>query len=113
MYHAVGEIGNTICKAYGLAGKIERGYSVCASLLDLDNPRRSRYPIYIPSAPYELYGDDAYPVDVPAVVFPVGALVHKDKLLLYAGAGDKYIILLSCNLDALVRYLWKYCRNTG
>jgi predicted GH43/DUF377 family glycosyl hydrolase len=116
IYHAVGEIGNTICKAYGLAGKIERGYSVCASLLDLDDPRkvlcRSTYPIYIPSAPYELYGTEEYPVDVPAVVFPVGALVHRGKLILYAGAADKYIILLSCDLDRLINYLCEYCRNT-
>jgi predicted GH43/DUF377 family glycosyl hydrolase len=115
IYHAVGEIGNAICKAFGLTEKIERGYSVCASLLDLDDPRkvlcRTRHPIYIPSAPHELYGNDQYPVDVPAVVFPVGAIVYKDKLMIYAGAGDKYIILLSCNLDNLVSYLWEYCRN--
>ena len=67
-------------------------------------------PIYIPSAPYELRGNDQYPVDVPAVVFPVGALSRENKLILYAGAGDKYIILLSCNLDSLVDYLWECCR---
>ena len=114
IYHAVGEIKNNICEAYALAEKIERGYSVYAALLDLHDPRkvlcRTRNPIYIPSAPYELYGNDQYPVDVPAVVFPVGAIVLKDKLILYAGAGDKYIILLSCNLDNLVNYLWEYCK---
>ena len=114
IYHAVGEIGDDICKAYGLAERIERGYSVCAALLDLNDPGkvlcRTRNPIYIPSAPYELYGNDQYPVDVPAVVFPVGAFVRKGKLILYAGAGDKYIILLSCNLDNLVNHLWKHCR---
>lgn len=111
IYHAVGEIEDNICKAYGLAEKIERGYSICAALLDLDDPRkvlcRTRNPIYIPSAPYELHGDDQCPVDVPAVVFPVGALIREDKLILYAGAGDKYIILLSCNLDNLVNYLFR------
>ena len=115
IYHAVGEIGDTICKAYGVAEKIERGYSICASLLDLEDPRkvlcRTRHPIYIPSAPYELGGNDQYPVDVPTVVFPVGAIVQKDKLILYAGAGDKYIILLSCDLHNLVTYLWEDCRN--
>lgn len=114
IYHAVGEIGDDICKAYGLAENIERGYSVCAALLDMNDPEhilcRTRNPIYIPQAPYELYGNDQYPVDVPAVVFPVGAIVRKGKLILYAGAGDKYIILLSCNLDNLVDYLWKYCK---
>ena len=113
IYHAFGEIGDNICKAYGLTEKIESGYSICASLLDLEDPRkllcRTRHPIYIPSDPYELYGNDQYPVDIPAVVFPVGALVRKDKLIIYAGAGDKYIILLSCNLDNLVSYLWEYC----
>ena len=114
IYHAVGEIENDICKAYGLAENIERGYSICAALLDLDNPRkvlcRTQKPIYIPSAPYELYGTDQYPIDVPAVVFPVGAFVRKGKLVLYAGAGDKYIILLSCNLENLINYLWEYCK---
>jgi len=114
IYHAVGEIKGDICKAYGLAEGIERGYSVCAAFLDLDDPRkvlcRTRSPIYIPSASYELYGNEQYPVDVPAVVFPVGALVRKNKLILYAGAGDKYIILLSCKLDNLVDYLWQYCQ---
>ena len=114
IYHAVGEIKGDVCKAYGLAEGIKRGYSVCAALVDLDDPRkvlcRTRNPIYIPSAPYELHGNEQYPVDVPAVVFPVGALVRKDKLILYAGAGDKYIVLLSCRLDNLVDYLWEYCQ---
>ena len=114
IYHAVGEIDVDVCKAYGLAQKIERGYSVCAALLDLDDPRkvlcRTRYPIYIPSAPYELHGNDQYPVDVPAVVFPVGAFVREGKLILYAGVGDKYVILLSCSLDNLINYLWEYCK---
>lgn len=116
IYHSVGEIKEDICKEYGLSEKIKRGYSICAALLDLENPEkvlcRTRHPIYIPSAPYELYGDEQYPVDVPAVVFPVGAIVRKDKLILYAGAGDKYITLLSCNLDNLVDYLCKSCQGT-
>ena len=114
IYHAVGEIGTAICEAYGLSEKIKRGYSVCAALLDLHDPtrvlRRTRHPIYIPSAPWELHGDEQYPVDVPVVVFPVGAIARQDKLLLYCGAGDKYIILLTCNLNSLVEYLWANCR---
>ena len=117
IYHAVGEIEYDICKTYGLAKNIERGYSICAALLEFDNPQkvicRTKNPIYIPTAAYELYGNDQYCVDVPAVVFPVGAIVRKDKLLLYAGAGDKYIILLSCNLENLVNYLWEYCKYNG
>ena len=114
LYHAVGEIPEDVCDAYGIAGPIERGYSVSAALLAPDDPRRvlcrTRQPIYIPSRPYELYGDDQYPVDVPAVVFPTGAIVRGGKLLIYAGAGDKYIVLLSCGVDTLVDYLTEYCR---
>lgn len=114
IYHAVGEIDTAICEAYGLSEKIERGYSVCAAFLDLHDPTRvlcrTRHPIYIPSAPWELHGDEQYAVDVPAVVFPVGAIARKDKLLLYCGAGDKYVILLTCNLNSLVDYLWANCR---
>ena len=114
IYHAVGEIDINICKAYGLSKKIERGYSICAAILDLEDPQRvicrSRNPIYIPSAPYELYGNKEYPIDVPAVVFPVGTMIRQNKMLLYAGAGDKYTILLSCKLDSILNYLLEYCR---
>jgi predicted GH43/DUF377 family glycosyl hydrolase len=113
IYHAVGEIDINICKAYGLSKKIERGYSISAALLDLEDPRnvicRTKNPIYIPSAPYELYGNEKYPVDVPAVVFPVGAIVLQNRILIYAGAADKYIILLSCKLDKLINYLLGHC----
>jgi len=114
IYHAVGEIDINICKAYGLSQEIERGYSISAALLDLDDPRkvicRTRNPIYIPSAPFELYGNEEYPVDVPAVVFPVGAIVLQNKILIYAGAADKYIILLSCKLNSLINYLLGHCK---
>ncbi|MFX0208951.1 MAG: hypothetical protein ACFFDT_23405 [Candidatus Hodarchaeota archaeon] len=114
IYHATGEININVGKVYGLREKVERAYSICVALLDLENPRkilcRVKYPIYVPSFPYELYGNELFPVDIPAVVFPTGAIVRKDKLLLYAGAGDKYMILLSCKLDNLIDYLWKYCK---
>lgn len=114
LYHCVGEIDPDICKAYGLSQGIERGYSISAALLDLDDPRkvvcRTKNPIYIPSAPYELYGNEEYCVDVPAVVFPVGAIVQQDKILIYAGAADKYIILLTCKLDSLIDYLLVHCK---
>ena len=115
IYHAVGEMNIDICREYGLTESIERGYSVCAAILDLDDPQkvlcRTANPIYIPSKPYELKGNEQCPVDVPAVVFPMGAVVRGDKLLIYCGAGDKYVILLSCNLNDLVNYMFKECSS--
>lgn len=114
IYHAVGFLDENICQAYGIPQNIERGYSICAAILDINEPGnvicRTSRPIYIPSAPYELYGNEEYPVDVSAVVFPVGAITRDGKLVIYAGAGDKYTILLSCDLGNLVDYLWQYCR---
>jgi len=114
IYHAVGEINKDICKEYGVEGKIKRAYSVCAAILDLNNPKkvmcRTKNPIYIPSKPYELKGNEQYPVDVPNVVFPTGAIVSDDKLLLYCGAGDKYTILLSCGINKLIDYMFKNCK---
>jgi len=111
IYHAVGTINREICNEYGLNDEIERGYSVCAALLDAENPQRiickTSTPLYIPSRPYELWGDKNYPVDVPAVVFPTGAILREDKLLLYCGAGDKYVILLSCNVKLLLDYMFE------
>jgi len=115
IYHSVGKIEKGILSSYGVTTSVERGYSVCAALLDLDDPTkvlcRTRHPIYIPNAPYEFSGNKEYPVDVIYVVFPTGAVLSGEKLLIYAGAGDKYEILLSCNINKLVEYLWKYCRS--
>jgi predicted GH43/DUF377 family glycosyl hydrolase len=115
IYHAVGEIGEEVLTSYGVNTPVKRGYSVCAALLDIEDPRRvlrrTKRPIYIPNAPYEFSGNKEYPVDVPYVVFPTGAVLSGEKLLIYAGAGDKYEILLSCNINKLVEYLWKYCRS--
>lgn len=109
IYHAVGKLDRNIFSAYGLDLEVERGYSVCVALLDLDAPHkviaRGRRPIYIPSKPYELFGNDEYPVDIPCVVFPVGAICQDDELLLYCGAGDKYEILLGCNIENLLEFL--------
>lgn len=114
IYHSVGEIDFDLCRAYGLRDRIERGYSICVALLDLEDPRkvlcRTRNPIYIPSAPYELQGNPQFAVDVPAVIFPMGAIVRNDKLFVYCGAGDKYVTLLSCSLGSLVDYLFENCR---
>jgi predicted GH43/DUF377 family glycosyl hydrolase len=115
LYHGVGEIDIDIAREYELKRGIKRGYSICAALLDLENPKkivaRTHHPIYIPSMPYELKGNKRFAVDVPNVVFPVGAVVINDKLLIYCGAGDKYIMLLSCSLKKLIDYLIKYCKK--
>lgn len=114
IYHSVGEIEEELLASYGVTTPIKRGYSMCAALLDIDDPRRilcrTKKPIYVPNAPYEFSGNKEYPIDVPYVVFPMGAVVYGEKLLVYGGAGDKYEILLSCNINNLVDYLWKYCR---
>lgn len=114
IYHSVGEVNSDLCQVYGLSDEIKRAYSVCAAILDIKDPSkvlcRTKLPLYIPSHPWELHGNSEYPIDVPAVVFPVGMIVYKNKVLLYCGAGDKYIILLSSKLDSLVNYLWDECR---
>jgi predicted GH43/DUF377 family glycosyl hydrolase len=113
IYHGVGEINSDLCQHYGVSGKIKRGYSISAALLDLNDPSRilcrTKYPLYIPSHPWELFGDSKLHIDVPAVVFPVGMIVKHNKILLYCGAGDKYIILLTTHLDTLLNYLWEEC----
>jgi len=109
IYHSVGTIERNILLAYGIDSELKRAYSISAALLDLKNPKKiiakSKYPIYIPHKPYELNGNKEYPIDVANVVFPTGALVINGKLLIYAGAGDKYVILLSCKLKKLTNLL--------
>ncbi len=114
IYHSVGQLDKTITNIYHLPSEIPRAYSVNAALLDLDDPRRvlcrTTVPIYIPHHSWELYGSETYPVDIPAVVFPTGAIVHNEYLLLYAGAGDKYMVLLTTKLNTLINYLVDHCQ---
>jgi predicted GH43/DUF377 family glycosyl hydrolase len=80
-------------------------YRVGVALLDLNEPwkvlRRSGEWILGPRAPYERVGD------ADDVVFPTGAVVHKetDQLNLYYGAADCAIAVASANLSDLLDYL--------
>jgi len=114
IYHAVGEITRDVREQYGIDVEVPRAYSICAALLDLEDPSkvisRTEMPVYAPNAPYEFTGNEEFPVDVPYVVFPVGAVVVDGKLMIYAGAGDKYVVLLSAGLDKIVNHLLDHCR---
>ncbi|MEO0076055.1 MAG: hypothetical protein ABIK19_00085 [candidate division WOR-3 bacterium] len=112
-YFAVGTIINEITTLYDLPYQIDRGYSISCALLDLEDPYRilcqTKVPIYIPNHDYEMLGSNQYPVDVPFVIFPTGAVKINNKLLFYCGAGDKYCVVLSCDINNLLEYLIQYC----
>jgi predicted GH43/DUF377 family glycosyl hydrolase len=84
-------------------------YSACASLLDLDDPRkeiaRLPYKLFIPDREYELKGD------VDKVVFPTGTILIKDTLFIYYGAADERIAFASLSLSELVAELLNYTRT--
>lgn len=112
LYHSVGYIEEWIARQYGLSTSVPRSYSISIALLDENDPSRVRYrgkyPVYIPHKPWEYEGDKNYPVDIPYVIFPTGALIINGKLVIYAGAGDKYMVLLSTDTDSLIDYVVKY-----
>ena len=112
IYHAVGYIDRWITGQYGLSEPISRGYSISVAVLDINDPQkvlyRTKYPVYIPGKPWEYRGSEKYPVDVPYVVFPTGAFIVRDRLVIYAGAGDKYMILLSASVNDILDYVVKY-----
>ena len=78
-------------------------YSLGALLLDLKHPDRligrSRYPLMTPTEDYECEGV------VPNVVFPCGACVIKDKLVIYYGGADHVIGAASIRLVVLLASL--------
>jgi len=117
IYHAVGRINGDVAKAYGLDSPVPRGYSISAALLDINDPRkvlwRAMHPIYVPSHAWEMEGSSEYPVDVPWVVFPTGAVRFGDMLAIYAGAGDKYMVVLTLSIEKLLSYLENYGRRGG
>jgi len=81
----------------------ERVYRAGAALLDLEEPWkvicRSSEPILEPEEEYERIGD------VPNVVFPEGAVIVGDELLVFYGAADKVCCVASVRLSQLVNGL--------
>lgn len=80
-------------------------YRVGALLLDLDDPKkviaRTREPILEPETEFERLGV------VPNVVFPVGAIVHEGKLLVYYGGADRVSCAASVPLNEFLEELEK------
>jgi predicted GH43/DUF377 family glycosyl hydrolase len=74
-----------------------------AALLDLEEPwkviARTEEPILEPEEDYEVEGD------VPNVVFPEGAVVIGDELLVFYGAADKVCCVASAPLDEFITSL--------
>lgn len=78
-------------------------YSLGAFLLDLKHPEkllgRSRYPIFVPEEPYEIEGV------VPNVVFPCGARIAGQQLVIYYGGADRVIGIATIRLASLIASL--------
>jgi predicted GH43/DUF377 family glycosyl hydrolase len=80
-------------------------YRVGLALLDLEEPwrvlRRSDEWVLGPRATYERIGD------VSGVVFPTGAIVHKEtnQLNLYYGAADSAVAVATANLSDCIDYI--------
>ena len=80
-------------------------YRVGLALLDLESPwivlRRGDEWVLGPHEPYERIGD------VSDVVFPTGAVVHKetDQINLYYGAADCSVAVASAKLSDCMDYL--------
>ena len=81
----------------------ERVYRAGAALLDLEEPwkviARTPEPILEPEKDYERIGD------VPNVVFPEGAVVIGDELVVFYGGADVVCCAASIGLGELVNYL--------
>lgn len=87
---------------YHAVGK-DKHYRIGALLLDLEDPTivRFRTPHWImePEQEYELNGP------YKGVVFPCGAVVVNNTLILYYGGADKYVGIAYCDLDELLAVL--------
>ncbi|MDP3998491.1 MAG: hypothetical protein Q8P89_02650 [bacterium] len=84
----------------------ERTFGIKAVLLDKNDPQkiigRTEEPILVPDKDYELFGN------VPNVIFPSGAVIEDDKLLLYYGAADTTCCLATCKLNDLLDQITKH-----
>lgn len=81
----------------------EKQFGIEAVLLDINDPKkiiaRTQHSLLNPEEDYEKEGD------VANVIFPSGALIHKDKLFVYYGAADTRVALATCDVEELLREL--------
>ena len=81
-------------------GGRERVFGIEAVLLDMNDPHkilgRTRGPLLVPRESYEVLGH------VADVVFPSGAVLERDTLLIYYGAADTTICLAHVNMTDLL-----------
>ena len=85
---------------YQAVGFDDGVYKIGAMLLDLKDPTkvlyRSSRAILEPNATYENSGFK------PGVVYPCGAVVIDNKLIVYYGASDTFIAAATANLDDFI-----------
>jgi beta-1,2-mannobiose phosphorylase / 1,2-beta-oligomannan phosphorylase len=78
-----------------------RTFGIEAVLLDHENPQkiiaRTDNPIMVPETEYELNGN------ISNIVFPSGAILEKDVILIYYGATDTTCCLATCSLNDLFK----------
>lgn len=89
---------------YNSVGENDPGhYKIGAMLLDLKDPTRvlyrSKEPILEPEVWYENEGWKS------GVIYPCGAVVIKDRLLVYYGGADRVVCVASVKLDRLLEQL--------
>ncbi len=79
-------------------------YKMGAMLLDRDNPsrviRRTSRPLICPDVHYENEGK-------PGVVYPSGAAIKDDRLLVYYGGGDRVVCVAESPIKKFMSFLMK------
>ncbi len=91
---------------HGVDDKDDTYYQVGVMLLGLDDPTkvisRPRYPIMKPQFRYENEGHKA------GVVYPCGAVILGERLLIYYGGADKFVCVAHVGLEDILDYLEEY-----
>jgi predicted GH43/DUF377 family glycosyl hydrolase len=81
-------------------------YALGVALLALDDPShvlsRPAVPVLTPLTPWEKRGD------VPNVVFSDAAIVVKDQVYVYYGAGDHVLAVATCGMQELMDFLQRH-----
>lgn len=81
----------------------EKVFGIEAVLLDLKNPKkivgRTEFPFMVPMESYEQFGQ------LQNIVFPSGALVDEDELVIFYGATDTVCATARVSLSALLDHL--------